>query len=101
MNPDSAAGPMAHSITVTSNPDSGQLEAMGVRSWPIWSCEASTFPWTYDEQETCLILEGEVTVTPQEGEPVRFGAGDLVVFSAGLRCRWDVHRAVRKHYRFG
>ncbi|MFM9100243.1 MAG: cupin domain-containing protein, partial [Cyanobium sp.] len=61
----------------------------------------STFPWTYDEQETCLLLEGDVSVTPDGGEPVRFGAGDLVVFDAGLHCTWDVHAPVRKHYRFG
>jgi uncharacterized cupin superfamily protein len=24
-----------------------------------------------------------------------------VVFAAGLRCTWDVHAPVRKHYRFG
>jgi len=36
--------------------------------------------------ETCLLLQGEVTVPPDGGEPVRFGAGDLVVFNAGLRC---------------
>lgn len=92
---------MASPISVTSNPEAHELEALGVRSWPIWSCEVSRFPWTYDEAETCLILEGEVTVTPDGGEPVRFGAGDLVMFSAGLRCTWEVHQAVRKHYRFG
>jgi uncharacterized cupin superfamily protein len=43
---------MATDITVTSNPDPAQLE-------------------------TCLLLEGDVTVTPDGGEPVR------------------------KHYRFG
>ena len=48
-----------------------------------------------------MLLEGEVTVTPDGGEPVKFGAGDLVVFPAGMACRWDVHKAVRKHYRFG
>jgi len=42
-----------------------------------------------------------VSVTPDGGEPVRFGAGDLVVFAAGLRCTWDVHAPVRKHYHFG
>ena len=42
-----------------------------------------------------------MTVTPDGGEPVRFGAGDLVVFSAGMDCIWDVHKAVRKHYQFG
>ena len=57
--------------------------------------------WTYDEQETCLLLEGDVIVTPDGGEPVRFGVDDLVVFDAGLSCTWEVHAPVRKHYRFG
>lgn len=39
-------------------------------------------------------------VTPDGGESVKFGAGDLVSFPAGISCRWEVHRAVRKHYRF-
>ena len=47
------------------------------------------------------MLEGEVTVTPGRGEPVKFGAGDLVVFPAGMDCRWVIHKAVKKHYRFG
>ena len=63
--------------------------------------EESSFDWTFDDKETCLLLEGEVTVTPDGGEPVKFGAGDLVVFQSGMDCRWDVHKAVRKHYRFG
>ena len=40
-------------------------------------------------------------MTPIGGKPVKFGAGDLVTFSAGMNCRWDVHQAVSKHYRFG
>jgi len=55
---------MASGITVTSNPDPAQLESLGVRSWPTWGCGVSTFPWTYNEQETCLLLEGDVTVNP-------------------------------------
>ena len=92
---------MACGITVTSNPDPARLESLAVNTWPIWSCGVSSFPWSYHEQETCLLLEGDVTVTPDGGEPVRFGAGDLVVFDAGLNCTWDVHAPVRKHYRFG
>jgi uncharacterized cupin superfamily protein len=92
---------MACGITVTSNPDPARLESLAANTWPIWSCEISSFPWSYHEQETCLLLEGDVTVTPDGGEPVRFGAGDLVVFDAGLSCIWDVHAPVRKHYRFG
>lgn len=92
---------MATPISVVHNPSADQLRQLGVADWPIWSCGVSTFPWTYDAQETCLLLEGDVTVTPEGGEPVRFGAGDLVTFAAGLSCSWDVHAPVRKHYRFG
>ncbi|NIQ95655.1 MAG: cupin domain-containing protein [Desulfuromonadales bacterium] len=46
------------------------------------------------------MLEGEVEVTPDGGETVRFGAGDLVTFPAGMSCRWSISKAVRKHYRF-
>ena len=91
----------AVTITITSPCPQSTINELGIRQWPIWSCEPSTFPWTYDEQETCLLVEGDVTVTPDGGEPVRFGAGDLVVFPAGLSCTWEVHQAVRKHYRFG
>ena len=88
-------------ITITSPCPESTINELGIRQWSIWSCEPSTFPWSYDEQETCLLVEGDVTVTPDGGEPVRFGVGDLVVFPAGLSCTWEVHQAVRKHYRFG
>ena len=69
-------------------------------AWPIWTKEASTFPWHYDDQETCHILAGSVTVKAG-GEEVSFGAGDWVVFPKGLDCTWTIKAAVRKHYKFG
>lgn len=92
---------MASGITVTSNPDPAQLEGLWVTSWPTWGCEVSIFPWTCDEQEICLLLAGDVTVTPEDGMQVRFRAGDLGMFDAGLSRTWDVHAPVRQHYRFG
>ncbi len=89
------------SILVTSPCPKSTVEELGINNWPIWSCGASSFDWTYNEKETCLLLDGEVTVTPEGGQPVKFRAGDLVRFPAGMNCRWDVHQAVRKHYRFG
>lgn len=72
------------------------------KSWPIWSCQVSRFDWEYDQTEKCLILEGQVTVydRPDSGQSVSFGAGDYVVFPKGLKCTWDVKKAVRKHYDF-
>ena len=87
-------------IEVTKNPDAGKLEDMGVFSWPIWEKEVSSFPWAYDMTEVCYILEGEVTVTPDGGEPVSIGPGDLVRFPEGMSCTWEITKPVRKHYDF-
>ena len=76
-----------------------EISKKGVFSWPIWSCEVSEFDWEYDQQESCLLLEGEVEVS-SDIETVSFGAGDFVVFPKGLRCRWKVAKPVRKHYSF-
>jgi len=76
-------------------------EKKQAQSWPIWSKEASEFPWEYDQQETCLILEGDVTVTNEEGEAFNFGVGDWVVFPRGMTCTWKINQDVRKHYQFG
>ncbi len=88
-------------IKVEKNPQPSTLDELGVRSWPIWTKEVSTFPWSYDEPETCLFLEGEVVVTPDGGAPVSVGKGDLVTFPSGMSCTWKVLKPVRKHYRFG
>jgi uncharacterized cupin superfamily protein len=88
-------------INVQSAPSEQKLVELEVFDWPIWEKEVSSFPWSYDIQETCYILEGEVTVTPENGEPVLIKAGDLVTFEAGLNCTWEVHQPIRKHYQFG
>jgi uncharacterized cupin superfamily protein len=88
-------------IKIEEEPGEDRLESLGVRSWPTWGSDISKFPWTYDEPETCYFLEGDVIVTPDGGQPVRVGAGQLVTFPAGMSCTWDVRVPVRKHYRFG
>ena len=77
-------------------------ETVQCKTWPIWDCQASTFDWDYTQTETCLLLEGSVTVTdrPESGESVSFGPGDLVVFPYGLKCIWQIKEDVRKHYNF-
>ena len=86
-------------ITVRK-PDAKEIAALGAKSWPVWGCPPSTFDWHYDSQETCLILEGQVTVEAP-GQKVSFGPGDLVIFPEGLSCKWIVTQAVKKHYKFG
>jgi uncharacterized protein len=87
-------------IKVIHQPSDTELSKLGVKQWPIWEKEVSIFPWTYDATETCYLLEGDVIVTPDGGQPVRFGKGDLATFPAGMRCTWEIRQAVRKHYQF-
>lgn len=87
-------------IQVEHQPSTQKLEALDVYSWPIWTKAESEFPWTYDDTETCYFLEGKVIVTPEHGEPLEIGKGDLVTFPAGMSCRWQILVKVKKHYNF-
>lgn len=76
-------------------------EKKKAQSWLTWKKEVSTFPWAYDEQETCHILEGRGRVEGKNGEVAEFGAGDFVVFPEGLECVWTVLEPIKKRYKFG
>jgi len=88
-------------IRIERNLGEERLGELGVRTWPVWTKEASEFPWSYDVAETCYFLRGDVVVTPDGGEPVEVGKGDLVTFPAGLSCTWNIRGDVRKHYHMG
>jgi uncharacterized cupin superfamily protein len=88
-------------VVIEHNLKHSQLEALGVFDWPVWEKEVSRFDWTYDTQETCYLIAGSVTVTPEGGAPVTIAAGDYVIFPAGMSCVWDISEPVSKHYRFG
>lgn len=88
-------------INIENNPDEARQNELGISSWPIWTKDASEFPWSYDEQETCYFLEGEVEVTPEGGGAVKMGKGDLVTFPRGMSCTWKILKDVKKHYKFG
>jgi len=76
-----------------------ETEKADMQNKPVWTCGVSEFDWYYDSEETCLLIEGEVTVT-YNGGSICFGAGDYVVFPQGLACVWKVTAPVKKHYVF-
>lgn len=82
-------------------PTQEELEELGVKRWPIWEKEESSFDWYYDEKEACYFLEGEVEVELADGEKIKINKGDLVSFPKGLSCQWHIKKQVRKHYNFG
>ena len=71
----------------------------GVKSWGIWEKETSQFPWFYDAEEHCYILEGKVIVNT-DFEQVTIEAGDYVIFPKGLDCHWNILSPIRKHFNF-
>lgn len=81
-------------------PEEKKLDELGVRTWPIWEKEISEFPWEYDMEEICYILEGEATVTAEGGNQVAIMPGCLVTFTKGTKCRWSITKPIRKHYDF-
>ncbi len=78
-----------------------ESEIAEAKTWPTWSKEISTFPWSYSDQETCYILEGKAIVKTENGEEVSFQAGDWVIFPGGLNCEWKITEDIQKHYKFG
>jgi len=77
-----------------------ELKKMGVLDWPVWRREVSKFPWSYDAEEECYFLEGEVTIHKDDGTKLEIGKGDFVTFPKGLSCIWDIKKTVKKHYSF-
>jgi len=76
-----------------------EIEDRGIRQWPVWTKEVSRFDWSYDSEEQCLFLEGDVIIETTEGE-FHLQPGDFVIFEEGLACVWNIRRPVKKHYYF-
>ena len=71
------------------------------KTWGTWGKESSEFPWTYDDTETCYILDGEAIARGKNGEEIKFSAGDMVQFEQGLECTWKIMKDIKKRYKFG
>ena len=82
-------------------PTEEELKKLDVESWGTWTKEISEFDWSYDDTETCYILEGDIEVTDSKtGDKIQFSKGDLVQFEKGLKCVWNVKKPVRKYFNF-
>src|SRR5262249_33468973 len=55
----------------------------------VWHCTPGTFMLTHPGETICLV-EGRVTITPEGGDPVTLGPGDLAYIPEGTVCRWEV-----------
>jgi uncharacterized cupin superfamily protein len=62
----------------------------------VWECTAGRFECHYSQDETVMVVSGEVFVTNEIGEEQRLGPGDLGFFPSGTSCIWRVPERVRK-----
>ena len=62
----------------------------------VWECSPGVFNWHYREDETVVLLAGEVFITDDSGIERRLGPGDTGFFPAGSSCRWRVTERVKK-----
>ena len=62
----------------------------------VWECTAGLFNWHYSEDETVVVISGEVFVTAEAGEECRLGEGDIAFFPAGSSAVWRVPDRIKK-----
>lgn len=62
----------------------------------VWECTAGRFNWHYSEDETVVIISGEVFITTEDGEERRLRQGDMGFFPAGCTCTWRINDRVKK-----
>jgi uncharacterized cupin superfamily protein len=63
----------------------------------VWHCTPGVFMLT-SPAETITLIEGNVTITPEGGEPVTVTAGDVAFIPEGTVARWEVRETVRKGF---
>jgi uncharacterized protein len=62
----------------------------------VWECTAGRFNWHYHEDETVVVISGEVFVTNDKGQERRLGQGDMGYFPAGSSAIWRVTDHIKK-----
>ncbi|KMO79343.1 hypothetical protein BST22_24105 [Mycolicibacterium chubuense] len=91
-------GPLAEATEGPMTVHGVELWVEGAQSAGIWQCSPGPSYWRQDENEVIYVLSGRMTVTPDGGEPLEVGAGDIAVFPLGWTGTWVIHETLRKVY---
>jgi uncharacterized cupin superfamily protein len=62
----------------------------------VWECSAGRFNWYYGEDETVVVVSGEVFITTEKSGERRLGQGDVAFFPAGTSCTWRITDHIKK-----
>lgn len=91
-------GPLAEATEGPMAVHGVEMWVDGARSAGIWQRSPGPSYWRQDENEVIYVLSGRMTVTPDGGEPLEVGAGDIAVFPLGWTGTWVIHETLRKVY---
>ncbi|CTQ54674.1 hypothetical protein LP7551_03209 [Roseibium album] len=61
-----------------------------------WSCTSGKFNWYYGWDESVVFVEGEVTITDENGKVYKGEPGVSLFFPAGTTAVWEVPKYIRK-----
>jgi len=87
---------------ISGNPRAGNLvfstSADARETRGVWSCTRGSFHWTFDTDETAVILEGLVKVRMEDGTTLDLKQGDMAFFPRGQKSVWTIEEDLRKVY---
>ena len=63
-----------------------------------WAATPGTYHATYAAPEFVHMIEGEITITPDGGHPVKIGPGDAFAVEADFKGTWAIEKEVFKHF---
>jgi len=91
-------GPLAEATGEEMHTFGLTLFADGDQEAGVWECTPGPSRWTLETNEFVHVVRGSMTVTPDGGEPLEVGAGDVAVFPRGWSGSWTIHERLRKLY---
>ena len=64
----------------------------------VYECSTGKWHINYEEDEFCTLSEGQVRLTPNEGETQEFTAPATFTIPAGFQGTWEALGYVRKYF---
>ena len=64
----------------------------------VWDCTTGKFSWDYTWDEFIMALEGEATITFEEGDSVTLREGDFIHLPVGVKSQWHVPEYFKKTF---
>jgi hypothetical protein len=73
-------------------------DATNMLSAGVWQCDAGTLKLAdLPIHEVCVLIEGEVVITSDDGRSERYAAGDAFILHKGFSGTWHMPVATKKY----